>query len=253
LAKDVSRLYDLAVQDDHASVERNATVIAKHILSTPPSPVLLHEIESALRGFELKTAPDGVIFRSSALAEDNELQTAAGCYTSIAPRSTDRIALADALVGCWASGFGAPALSYAFTGSDRTHLSHPHRMGVVVQSLVRGDISGVCFTTHPTPRNAADKYLVVLEVVHGGCAPLVSGHVQPTAYVIDTLADEVVESRRGGSGPDPLAPSEAVALATHFVRLASALEIETPFDFEWTRRAGQVFVLQARPLAGAVR
>jgi pyruvate,water dikinase len=110
-----------------------------------------------------------------------------------------------------------------------------HEMAVVVQQLIRAQLSGVLFTADPV---SGSRAVMAGNFVHGLGDQLVSGEANPLTF---TLA------RPGGrfDGPAELKP-----FARRLYQLASRLEDDLggPQDIEWAVADGRLHLLQARPI-----
>jgi len=115
-------------------------------------------------------------------------------------------------------------------------------LAVVVQSLVRAEVSGVAFSADPlTGQND-----VVIEAGAGLGEDLVQGRVRPDRYRLDSRGALVVSAPADPSAP-LLGEADVHALAA-IVR-AIAARSGSPQDVEWARDASGFRVLQARPIA----
>lgn len=201
--------------------------------------------------------------RSSCVGEDSAAASFAGQMdTFLFVRGEE--AVVDAVLGCWASAFGARALSYrAQQGLDPLAVD----AGVVVQVMIPGQVSGVLFTADPT---TGRRDVAVVSATWGLGEGLVSGALAADGYTalkqsgelvsqdVQPKERQVVWDVARGSGttqttvaPDQqrrpcLAPQEVSELA----RLGARIEgvYGAPQDVEWTRADGQTYVLQARPI-----
>jgi pyruvate,water dikinase len=199
-----------------------------------------------------------VAVRSSAPEEDAARSSFAGLHASyVNVRGADAVIEHVRLV--WASLWSDAALLY------RQELGlDPGRsaMAVVVQELVAGRASGVCFSQSPTEPSQA-----LVESVHGLNQGLVDGEVEPDRWVLDrdlgrvlghtpARRDRQMAATEAGVEPvelpaelrdrPPLGDDEALAV----YRLARKAErhFGRPQDVEWTLRGDELFMLQSRPV-----
>lgn len=207
--------------------------------------------------------------RSSATAEDMPEASFAGQHDSWL-NVRGREAVVEAVRRCWLSLFADRAVLY------RQKNGIPHStvaMAVVVQRMVPAEVSGVMFTADPL---TGDPTRLVIEGVRGLGEALVSGKVSPDRLVLDKVTLRVVErncarqeapslgnetQERGLSSP----PSAAAGQTGEVPRRESCLTDTTvrrlaelgrgaerlfggPQDIEWAASAGQVFLLQSRPI-----
>jgi phosphohistidine swiveling domain-containing protein len=132
----------------------------------------------------------------------------------------------------------SPALSRA---SHRTILP-PLSLAVVVQSMVRAEVSGVAFSVDPVTCRPG----VVIEAVPGLCEALVQGRARPDRYRLDPRGelDEAVPARPGA----PLLDEPMARDLGELIR-SIADRAEAPQDVEWALADGRFHILQARPIS----
>jgi pyruvate,water dikinase len=249
-ALDPNRAEDMVELDDIARQLR-ATVEAQAL-----DPWLGTRIEQQLaRGH----GPFAV--RSSMVGEDSAAWSFAGQLEShLFQQSSAEVAAA--LVRCWGSAFSARVLTYKLRSGEPLGLP---RMGVVIQQMVDGEVSGVLFTAHPVT-GRRDHTLVTS--AWGAGEGVVSGLCNADEAVIDrdghehtlTLAHKDVAVVRAESGcgtatqPVPAERRDARALpADRTGKLAAegrrvAEAFGRPLDIEWTWDGDKIYLLQARPI-----
>jgi rifampicin phosphotransferase len=201
-----------------------------------------------------------VAVRSSATVEDLPGMSAAGQHdTSLNIRG--ETAVLDAVRRCWASLWSARAIGYrARRGVEPGEVS----IAVVVQQLVPAEAAGVMFTVDPVDR-AHDTIVVSANwglgesVVAGDVTPdvavigrasgtLVSYQVgsKETMTVADGAATRAADTPAGLRSAAVLSPGQAGELA--WFGLAIEKLYHEPVDVEWALAAGELSVLQARPV-----
>ena len=201
-----------------------------------PTEAFLEELRSALG--ELDSAGGGLAVRSSAIGEDAADSSFAGLYhTSLDVNGFE--AVVEAIGTCWASYRNAAATLYRDTRTDE----RDGAMAVVIQEMVHGDWSGVCFTANPVNLNLSQG---LINAVPGLGEALVSGEVNPEEITL-AAADGRVLDRRAGDRPGQPLPAEAAA-AVWRVSKAIADQLAFPQDTEWAWRGGELFILQSRPV-----
>ena len=136
----------------------------------------------------------------------------------------------------WASFFSERALFYRGEKGSLDDL----RMAVVVQKMVDADKAGVAFSNHPVTRR---KDRMMIEAVHGLGEAVVSGEVTPDQYIVD----------RNGREKKSQTPHGGVLSAAELARISElAVQLEDhhgkPQDIEWAIYAGDVYLLQSRPI-----
>jgi pyruvate,water dikinase len=135
-------------------------------------------------------------------------------------------------------------------------------MAVVVQELVGGQASGICFTQSPTQPSQA-----LVEAVYGLNQGLVDGDLEPDRWVMDrdfgrilghTPAQRtrmLVATEHGiefvglsaGTGSQPPLSGEQV-MAVYGLGCEAERQFGAPQDVEWTFCNGRLYLLQSRPV-----
>jgi phosphohistidine swiveling domain-containing protein len=201
-----------------------------------------------------------VAVRSSATVEDLPGMSAAGQHDTYL-NVRGEAAVLDAVKRCWASLWSARAIGYrARRGVEPGEVS----IAVVVQRLVPAEAAGVMFTADPV---SGARDTVVLSANWGLGESVVAGDVTPDIAVVDRASGTLVSYQTGskermtvadGAGTraadtpaglraaDVLAPSQAQELA----RIGVAIDklYDQPMDIEWALAAGELSVVQARPI-----
>ena len=260
-----------------ASFERAADALQQAVCSAPLDQALARALDAALDALqEHAHDPDDhehahahepasrgtFAVRSSMHGEDSDLHSFAGQLESfLFQRSAQDVA--QSVVRCWASAFSAHALAYR----KRSGLSMTDvRMGVVIQRMIAGRVSGVAFSAHPI---TGVREHVLITAAWGCGEGVVSGLCNTDEYTVEHDGHEVAASlavkdvqivqRPDGAGTEeaPVAaplqrircmtPSQVEALGAEVVRLARALG--KPQDIEWTLDArDQLYIVQSRPI-----
>jgi pyruvate,water dikinase len=168
--------------------------------------------------------------RSSALAEDSAYASFAGEFETVLDVHTDE-AVKAAIFQVHHSRKSERVKAY----SQAKGLSQEQEIAVVVQKLVRSDISGILFTADPITGN---RYTMNGNYVFGFGEELVSGEVEPYQFTLERPKGKY----RG--------PGHLKRYARKLFKLASRLEDELgcPQDIEWAVEAGKVYILQSRPI-----
>ena len=201
-----------------------STAAYREMESAGPTPQLRDELEAALGGFD---RAGGFAVRSSAVGEDAADSSFAGLYhTSLDVSGI--AAILEAVKACWASYQTAPAVEYRIERSAETDGA----MAVVVQEMVHGEWSGVCFTANPvnlslsqTVINAVPRDLAVVVRLIGEKASEAGGSAVPEAKVEE--AAPAVEAKTEEAAPAAEAPAEAAPVADE---APAAPETEAPAE-----------------------
>ena len=200
--------------------------------------------------------------RSSAVSEDGAGASFAGLYESY----LNVLGINDVLASvrmCYASLWSERAVRYrALKGGS----VDGEAMAVVVMGLVPSETSGIAFTAHPV---TGDRDRVVINSSFGLGEAIVSGRVTPDSFVVhkDSLAlleREIYEKQLaiyphpdgGGTiereldGPRAAEPSmsDDEAKAVAHIALKVEQHFGSPQDVEWGMAAGQIYLLQSRPI-----
>lgn len=203
--------------------------------------------------------PVRVAVRSSATSEDTAGASFAGMnrtFTNVAGEAD----LLRAIVGCWASLFGARALSYRAT----KRLTEEPAIAVVVQRMVDADRAGVAFTADPS---SGDRGVVIIEAALGLGEVVVSGQVEPDTYVVakpsldlreERVGHQSFQLRRTPSGEERMNLTAEIGNARKLshaqVRAVAELAVRTeqhygePQDLEWCFAGDELFIVQSRPI-----
>jgi pyruvate,water dikinase len=203
-----------------------------------------------------------VAVRSSAVGEDSSDATFAGQQeTSLWIRGAD--AVCDAVRGCWASAYGAPALTYR----ARMAGAATPEIGVTVQRMVDAVVSGVMFTRNPV---SGDPSVIAVDASWGLGLAVVGGEVTPDEFLVSRVTREVVRQTIGdkrveyrptadGRGTESVAVAEdrRGAPCLDAEQLGALVDVarlvQRHFgghqDVEWAVAPdGTLFVLQSRPV-----
>ena len=201
-----------------------------------------------------------VAVRSSATVEDLPGMSAAGQHDTYL-NVRGEAAVLDAVKRCWASLWSARAIGYrARRGVEPGEVS----IAVVVQQLVPAEAAGVMFTIDPVD-GARDK--VVISANWGLGESVVAGEVTPDVAVIDRASGTLVSYQVGSKEMMTVADGTATRAAGtpaglrsaavlspgqagELARVGLAIEklYDEPVDIEWALAAGELSVVQARPV-----
>ncbi len=200
-----------------------------------------------------------VAVRSSAIDEDGAQASFAGQHeTYLNVRGAE--AVFDAVRRCWASAHSEVAIQYRkMSGLSADDI----QMAVLVQQLVEADVAGVAFSANPVTGNRDE---VMITTSWGLGESVVSGTVTPDMFVVhkQTLVvtaevgakERMTALHEGGTHEVPVPPEQQAQLtlsedqAREVAALAHRLEqsMGFPVDIECAYRAGQLYLLQCRPI-----
>lgn len=216
---------------------------------------LEEEILAAFRDLD----SEFVAVRSSATAEDSSSASWAGELETFL--NTTEATLLDNVKECWMSLFSARAEAYREEqGMEDVDIA----VAVVVQSMIQSEVSGIAFTVHPITKNPNE---MIIEAAWGLGELIVGGMVTPDAYVVDKQTHDVLVVDiseqdemlvRGPGGNDmtevPFEQRDTQKLTTDEIQTLAELCIaierhsKFPCDIEWAMAAGELFILQSRPI-----
>ncbi len=241
---------------DVNSVDNASGVIQSLILNKEVSPDITDEILRQFKSQKLEL----VAVRSSATAEDSSTASWAGELESCLNIAED--SLIESIKKCWASLFTPRAIFYRIEqGLSKKKVS----VAVVVQKLVKSEVSGVTFTVHPVTQ---DKNQMIIEAGYGLGEAIVGGLITPDAYVIDkkemkildinisAQEKEIIRNKYKGTKEVKITGNrkEKQKLTDkQIVKLAKVCkEIEKnykfPCDIEWALEKGKFYIVQSRPI-----
>jgi phosphohistidine swiveling domain-containing protein len=183
-----------------------------------------------------KGDPNGTFaVRSSALGEDSARASFAGQFETVLNVLTDE-EVRQAIYAVRRSRRAARVQAY---GRAQGLGEIAPEMAVVVQRLIRADLSGVLFTVDPV---TGDRMHMTGNFVQGLGEKLVSGSTLPRTFTL---------GRPQGTYDGP---PELSRLARALYRTGCGLERELggPQDIEWAVAAGRLHLLQARPITTLV-
>ncbi|WP_446009116.1 PEP/pyruvate-binding domain-containing protein [Candidatus Electrothrix sp.] len=199
--------------------------------------------------------------RSSATTEDLQDASFAGQHGTY--YYVDRTNLLHMVRLCWASLWNAEAVSYRFAHGIEHAAA---QMAVVVQEMIRADVSGITFTVNPVSQ--AEE--IVIESSWGMGAALVDGRVTPDHYILDRnslqLRDRRIACKRfmvSSSLQDSTesrleeVPSEKqqqetlepdqISKVAHWA-IRAEKHFGSPQDLEWAITDNTFYLLQSRPI-----
>ena len=243
--------------DDPADLERAATA-AQELIRTVTMPPDLSA--AVLEAYHRLGDGTRVAVRSSGTAEDGAETSFAGMNATFTNIAGDR-ELLTAIVGCWASLYGARVISYR---ASQSVVDVP-TLGVVVQVMIPSERSGVMFTADPS---TGDTDHLVVEAAFGQGEVVVSGLVEPDTYILAKEGPTLLHVRIGTQafqivrGPDGrdlqvdldpgegsrrvLSDDEVVGLAR--LGLDTEHHYGAPQDTEWAIADGRTYLVQSRPI-----
>jgi phosphohistidine swiveling domain-containing protein len=211
----------------------------KRIIDAP----LLEELQSEIKEHYLTLGTKRIAVRSSGTAEDLPGHSFAGLYSTFLGECNNEKCL-EQVKCCWASLWTERVFEYR----EKNRFDHINAgMSVIIQSLIRADISGVVFTADPV---TGSNDHIILEAVKGLGENLVSGRTVPDRFVLSRYGLKVIENT---IVPETNVSKQVVVsekLAKRVSRIALKIEqlMDSPQDIEWAIANGKVWFLQSRPV-----
>ncbi|MHC4467482.1 MAG: PEP/pyruvate-binding domain-containing protein, partial [Planctomycetota bacterium] len=152
----------------------------------------------------------------------------------------------DAIKKCWASLWTQRAYEYR-QNNGFDHLAV--NMAVIIQKLVKADMSGVIFTIDPLK---GYESRMIIEAVPGLGDALVSGKAEPHRFFIDKKTLWIVSSTEPDGKIEPPTSDflQNKTIIKKLTKLAKKAEkfFGCPLDIEWAIHNNKIFFLQARPI-----
>lgn len=214
-------------------------VPAGFVISTDSGTTMTDELRNDIvKNFDALGAKF-VAVRSSAVAEDGVKDAWAGQLDTFL--DVDRNSLIDAVKKCWDSANSPRAKAYA-----KQKKLVASKVAVMVQAMVKGDVSGVAFSVHPVTQNHDH---VIIEAVSGLAEALVSGKVTPDIYLTNKITGKIIE-KTTQAAQALLSDEQIVELASLIIQLEKHFGF--PVDVEWTIVKGKLYILQSRPITTLV-
>jgi pyruvate,water dikinase len=237
------------------AVEKISKKIRSLIESSPTPPALANEFVEIYT----QLASEFVAVRSSATAEDSNTASWAGELESYL--FTTQETLLENIKKCWSSLFTPRAIFYRF---EKNLQKEKVSVAVVVQKMVKSNISGIIFTVHPVTK---DPNQLIIEAAWGLGEAIAGGMVTPDSYVVDKRDWSIIDIYQadqdfkvafkpgGGSYEICLDDNEKGQKLTgkqiiEIAKLAKKIEehYNMPMDIEFAIEDNTVYIVQARPI-----
>lgn len=234
------------------------------ILECEPPPEVLEAIEASISAVAPLASGDGLLaVRSSATTEDSPEFSFAGLHDTALSVPADIDAVKRSVLACWASLWSDRSVDYRRRGGEALDGS---AMGVVIQQLIRADVSFVAFTVDPVHGCARHT---IISASFGLGETIVAGLVRPDhivigpdrlvhSYDIGSKETMVIPDGNGAGGvrqvavPHLLARQQCMSFeqAVSIAEMARSIEdaFQMPLDVEGGIANGQIYFFQARPI-----
>jgi len=190
------------------------------------------EIKKAFK----KLGAKKVAVRSSATAEDSKNAAWAGQLESYL-NTTEKDLLKN-VQKCWESLSLPRAKFYrAEKGLNKKKIS----VAVVIQKMVKPEVSGVAFSVHPVTQ---DRNHIVIEAVFGLGEALVSGRVTPDSHIVEKDSLKVIDVHK--EVKRKLSEAQIKKLAKLILKIEQHYGF--PVDVEWVFQKGKFAIVQSRSI-----
>lgn len=253
---EINAQLDKVNKDDVNSIDQASKIIQGLILKKKMPKDIGDEI---MKQFKIQKL-DLVAVRSSATAEDSSSASWAGELDSFLMVTEEN--LLDHVKKCWASLFTPRAIFYRIEkGMSNIKVS----VAVVVQKMIKSEVSGIAFTVHPVTQ---DKKQMIIEAGYGLGEAIVGGLITPDAYVVDKVSKEIIDINiaeqeikivRDAKGLTKESKTPANERESQKLNGKEILELSEickniekhykfPCDIEWAREGGKFYIVQSRPI-----
>ncbi len=215
------------------------------------------EFKKSIKEEFKKLNSEFVAVRSSATAEDSADAAWAGQLDTFL--NTTKKDLLKNIKKCWASLFTPRAIFYRFEkGLEKTKVS----VAVVVQEMIKSEISGIAFSVHPI---SEDHNQILIEAGIGLGEAIVSGQITPDNYVIKknnleienkniSKQDRAMYKGKNGGVEWRKIKAQSQKLSDKLIKKLSKIitSIEEhygfPCDIEWAYADKKIYITQSRPI-----
>ena len=251
-----------SLSQEQASAIRigDARGLGAHLHSLLPADPIRREVQDALRDFDEHGSRFAV--RSSAVEEDGSQHSFAGQFDTFL--FVDPVDLDQKVAAVWRSAFSERVLEYRRQHGLADSL--PAVPAVLVQKMVKADVSGVAFSADPV---SGRRSLAIVSAVPGLGTALVGGQGAADVFKVDRagkIVDRVIAEKNIAHRFDPradegvsevrLAESDGLKPAIsdeQAVRVADLARLAArafgrPQDIEWAIEGGRLYLLQSRPI-----
>lgn len=169
--------------------------------------------------------------RSSAVGEDSESHSWAGCFESVLDVLKND--LFSAILICGESLNGRRAKAYQSLHSKIAPITE---IGILVQQFIEADWSGVSFSANPITGNR-NEY--VIEMQSGKSGSVVGGYGESVTIVLESNSLEF-------DSPKGIPNHLCLNLINILIDIQKLWEV--PVDVEWVIQKEKIFVTQVRPI-----
>lgn len=188
-------------------------------------------IDNMLTQIVKKVECNRYVVRSSAIGEDSEKCSWAGCFESVLNIKKEE--LKEAIWKCGESLESKRAKAYKELHRDVTKIKY---MGILIQEYIEAEWSGVCFSVNPVTKNL-NEY--VIEFQKGKSGSVVGGYGEPHTVIVNK--DEYKNNIEL-----PIPNNIYLMLIKNIKRIYKIWK--KPVDIEWVVKKNNIYITQTRPI-----
>ncbi|MGB8644076.1 MAG: PEP/pyruvate-binding domain-containing protein [Anaerolineae bacterium] len=262
LAARIQARLTTAVIDDPGELEPAAAEVRQWIIDEPWDAEPSAELAAAMQRLTLAGAPLSFAARTSLPSDDLATAFGAGVERAVlglvGPENIQH-----GVATCWAALWTSRSIYYRYRKKiPQTSVA----LGVLVQPMVCAESAGVLFTQNPM---TGDPSEIQIDSIWGLGAPVTQARVYPDRFLVAksdmTIRERQVEEKTvrlvvGADGNleqqgveaeqiEALSLTDAQALALAELGVKIDRFFDGRQDVEWAIAGGEIYVLQARPIA----
>lgn len=171
------------------------------------------------------------VVRSSAIGEDSNDFSWAGCFESIL--DVEDTQLEDAIIECGKSLNGQRVQAYQKLHNNINKIEY---IAILIQEYIDADWSGVCFSSNPVTGNEEE---CIIEYQKGKSGSVVGGYGEPITVIIDKKNKTVNEESH----------MPVNYISQIFEKVKEIYNIwKVPVDVEWVIKDEKLYITQARAI-----
>jgi len=255
----IDKIETLSSRINIENFKQKSKEIRSLILEGEISKDLISEIKDYLNKLNVQY----ISVRSSAASEDSLKFSFAGLFDTFLNKRSESNLILVYIKKCWASLFNERAILYRL----KKMIPQLEGMAVIIQEMVPAEISGITFTVHPINKKA-----LLIEASYGLGDIIVSGEIEPDDYILDRETLIIINKKIGNKSKMSIGQngergvievkkelSRKQVLSDNKVEEVAQVckKIEKifnyPQDIEWSISNNKLWLLQSRPITGAIR
>ena len=171
------------------------------------------------------------VVRSSAIGEDSNDFSWAGCFESIL--DIKEAQLEDAIIKCGKSLNSERVQAYQKLHNNINMIEH---IGILIQEYIEAEWSGVCFSSNPITGNEKE---CIIEYQKGKSGSVVGGYGEPTTLVVD-------KDNKTVNKESDMPYNLINQIFEEVKRIYNIWKV--PIDVEWVIKDKKLYITQVRPI-----